>query len=243
MEGPERRNTTTRRLSRLRQPASRHAALIQVKNAAYAWRQAIFLLSYFDPAHQLGQARQLAEDSAGTPFGRAADGLTHIIAGGQFSADGTISGGSGRRFLRWARGPHWYLQQPSPSAVPVPDREVYSKRSPGRRSARPVRKSKLPNQDQDPLISNGPWFHHRTAHQTPDSGVTSPGPIAASVDVSPAVPGPVPGTAPAARPAADRPSAPAAAASPPPAPRGPTHPPPERGASTAVSSEAVRLAA
>ena len=110
---------------RLRQPASRHAALIQVKNAAYAWRQAIFLLSYCNPAQQLEQARQLAEDSAGIPFGPAADGLTHIIAGGRFSADGTIPGASGRRFLGWARGPHWYLQQPSSNAVPaVPDREV-----------------------------------------------------------------------------------------------------------------------
>ena len=113
---------TARRLS---QPATRHAALIQVKNAAYAWRQALFLLSYCDPDCQQAQARQLAEDTAGTRFGPAADGLTHIIAGGQFSADGTIPGASGRRFLGWARGPHWYLQQPSPSAVPnVADLEV-----------------------------------------------------------------------------------------------------------------------
>jgi hypothetical protein len=66
-------------------------------------------------AQQLAQARQLAEDSAGTRLGPAVDGLRHIIAGGQFSADGTVPGGSGRRFLGWARGPHWYLQQPSPS--------------------------------------------------------------------------------------------------------------------------------
>jgi hypothetical protein len=76
-------------------------------------------------AQQLAQARQLAEDSAGTRLGPAVDGLRHIIAGGQFSADGTVPGGSGRRFLGWARGPHWYLQQPSSSAVPaVPDPEV-----------------------------------------------------------------------------------------------------------------------
>jgi hypothetical protein len=41
------------------------------------------------------------------------------MAGGQFSADGTVPGASGRRFLGWARGPHWYLQQPTPSAVPA----------------------------------------------------------------------------------------------------------------------------
>jgi hypothetical protein len=56
-------------------------------------------------AQQLAQARQLAEDSAGTRLGPAVDGLRHIIAGGQFSADGTVPGGSGRRFLGWARGP------------------------------------------------------------------------------------------------------------------------------------------
>jgi hypothetical protein len=119
------RQALTWTVRRLSQPASQHAALIQVKNAAYAWRQALYLLSYCDPAYQLAQARQLAEDSAGTPFGPAVDGLTHIIAGGQFSADGTITGGTGRRFLGWARGAHWYLQQPSPNAVPgAPDLEV-----------------------------------------------------------------------------------------------------------------------
>jgi hypothetical protein len=100
---------------RLTQPASGHAALIQVKNAAYAWRQALFLLSYCDPAQQLAQARQLADESAGTRLGPAADGLAHIIAGDRFAADGTIPGGAGRRFLGWARGPHWYFRQPPPS--------------------------------------------------------------------------------------------------------------------------------
>ena len=46
-------------MRRLSQPATRHAALIQVKNAAYAWRQAIFLLSYCDTGQQLAQAGQL----------------------------------------------------------------------------------------------------------------------------------------------------------------------------------------
>ena len=102
---------------RLAQPAAdRHAALIQVKNAAYAWRQAIFFLSYCTPAQQLTQVSQLKDETSATGTGRrlapAVDGLAHVARGGQFSADGTVPGANGRRFLGWASGPHWYLSQP-----------------------------------------------------------------------------------------------------------------------------------
>lgn len=46
-----------RRLSQ--RTTGRHAALIQVKNADYAWRQAIFCLSFCEPADQVSQMCRL----------------------------------------------------------------------------------------------------------------------------------------------------------------------------------------
>jgi hypothetical protein len=95
-----------------------HAALIQVKNAAYAWRQAIFLLSFCEPSVQVSQVRRLGDEiltaGIGTRFSPAVDGLAHVISGGRFSAAGTVPGGHGRRFLGWAPSPHWYFPQRSP---------------------------------------------------------------------------------------------------------------------------------
>ncbi|KAA5837165.1 hypothetical protein F1721_04985 [Saccharopolyspora hirsuta] len=89
-----------------------HAALIQVKNAAYAWRQAVFLLSFCTPEEQQAQVRGLAEAVRGaglTRFEPAVEGLAHVLGGGRFDASGTAPGG-GRRFLGWARGKHWYFE-------------------------------------------------------------------------------------------------------------------------------------
>lgn len=95
-----------------RAPGS-HAALIQVKNAAYAWRQAIFLLSYCELSVQAELVERLRAQVAGsgiaTRFRPAVDGLAHVLAGGRFTSDGTAARGSGRRFLGWAVGRHWYL--------------------------------------------------------------------------------------------------------------------------------------
>lgn len=96
-------------LRRLGQPADRHAALIQVKNTAYAWRQALFLLSYCDPAIQRAHVRRLAEQAAASRFAPAAAGLAHILDGGRFDETGVVPGGAGRRFLGWAAGRHWYF--------------------------------------------------------------------------------------------------------------------------------------
>jgi len=53
---------------RLAQPApNHHAALIQLKNAAHAWRQAIFFLSYCTPAQQLAQVGQLQNETSAPP--------------------------------------------------------------------------------------------------------------------------------------------------------------------------------
>ncbi|MEV0698540.1 hypothetical protein AB0I53_11565 [Saccharopolyspora sp. NPDC050389] len=90
-----------------------HAALIQVKNVAYAWRQAIFLLGFCDPEVQLSQVRELREEVRAhgiARFGPAVEGLAHVIGGGRFTASGVASQGSGRRLLGWAAGRHWYLQ-------------------------------------------------------------------------------------------------------------------------------------
>jgi hypothetical protein len=97
-------------------PANRRARLTAVKNAAYAWRQAIYFLSLCEPSAQAealerlrGQV-QAAGEEFGTRFGPAVDGLALVIAGGQFDAAGTVSPpGRGRRFLGWSAGPHWLL--------------------------------------------------------------------------------------------------------------------------------------
>lgn len=110
-------------IRRLAQPARDwHSALIQIKNAAYAWRQAVFLLSFCDPTVQLAQVGMSREEAhaAGieSQFSPAIDGLAHIIGGGAFTADGTVPTRTGRRFLGWAVGQHWYLSQRAPDSDP-----------------------------------------------------------------------------------------------------------------------------
>lgn len=113
---------------RLALPAPhRHAELQAVKNAAYAWRQAIFFLSFADQQTQRAAVARLAErvDRAGTGhrLGPAVAGLAHVVAGGRFTEDGIVDGGAGRRFLGWAAGQHWYLAT-APARTPLPvDRE------------------------------------------------------------------------------------------------------------------------
>ena len=94
---------------------SRHAALIQVKSAAYAWRQAIFLLSHCEPAVQASLVDRLRQDvlaaSFGTRFCPAVDGLARVVSGARFTEAGAIPDGRGRRFLGWAVGQHWYFAE------------------------------------------------------------------------------------------------------------------------------------
>ncbi|MFI5585835.1 hypothetical protein ACIA5G_12435 [Amycolatopsis sp. NPDC051758] len=93
----------------------RHAALQAVKNAAYAWRQAIFFLSFCDEPAQRAAAARLAESvtRAGLDhrFGPAVAGLAHVVSGGRFTAGGTVEDGPGRRFLGWTTGEHWCLPE------------------------------------------------------------------------------------------------------------------------------------
>jgi len=88
--------------------------LQSVKNAAYAWRQAIFFLSFCGDSEQaevVARLRRLVDASAGdfaARFGPAVDGLDHVISGGQFDDSGRVQApGGGRRFLGWSVGPHW----------------------------------------------------------------------------------------------------------------------------------------
>lgn len=113
------RNTFTWVIRRLAQPThDRHSALIQIKNAAYAWRQAIFLVSFCEPAVQHSQLGLLHDEARAAgidnQFRPAIDGLAHVIRGGTFTASGTVPTGTGRRLLGWAAGQHWYLAQRSP---------------------------------------------------------------------------------------------------------------------------------
>ncbi|GAB1509546.1 hypothetical protein JCM33774_15870 [Actinophytocola sp. KF-1] len=85
----------------------RHAALIAVKNAAYAWRQGIFFLGFCDTATQRATVDWLRPQLHGTRLAPALDGLAAIVAGERFDARGRV--GSGRRWLGWSTGGHWAL--------------------------------------------------------------------------------------------------------------------------------------
>lgn len=95
--------------------SDRHEGLQRIKNVAYAWRQAIFFLSFCTPADQQGAVDRLGElvTEAGLDdrFGPAVTGLAHAVAGGRFTTDGQVEGGPGRRLLGWTTGPHWCLPE------------------------------------------------------------------------------------------------------------------------------------
>jgi len=79
-----------------------------IKNTAYAWRQAIFYLSFCDQSAQSDVLTRLGERSAvlGPRFAPAVAGLRHVAAGDRFNAEGRTARG-GRRVLGWSAGPHW----------------------------------------------------------------------------------------------------------------------------------------
>jgi hypothetical protein len=69
-----------------------------LRNCAYAWRQAVFFLSYCDQATQEAAVARL-------PAHPAVTGLAAVVGGARFHSDGTVDGG--RRLLGWSVGPHW----------------------------------------------------------------------------------------------------------------------------------------
>ena len=84
------------------------------KNTAYAWRQAIFFLSFVDEGQQRSVlADLLGEFAGGDPatFARlrpAFAGLKGVMGGARFDATGRGPNGE-RRFLGWVLGQHWAL--------------------------------------------------------------------------------------------------------------------------------------
>lgn len=87
-----------------------------LKNTAYAWRQAIFLLSLADGRTQeraLAQWRNAWSEAPAEWRGRfepALAGLEHVRVGGRFDSEGRCQ--AGRRFLGWSVGPHWLNAPP-----------------------------------------------------------------------------------------------------------------------------------
>jgi hypothetical protein len=79
-----------------------------VKNAAYAWRQAVFFTSLAgDDVPSILEA--MDKDRAAVPaLGLVVDGLKDIVAGGTFDKEGKSA--HGRRLLGWTLGPHWILE-------------------------------------------------------------------------------------------------------------------------------------
>jgi hypothetical protein len=104
-------------------PPTWRAQLQAVKNAAYAWRQAIYFLSLCPPPAQAealarlrGQVQAAGDEDFQARIQPVTGGLAHVIAGGRFDADGTApEPGGGRRFLGWTAGRHWILAPATPS--------------------------------------------------------------------------------------------------------------------------------
>ncbi|MEV6829938.1 hypothetical protein [Amycolatopsis sp. NPDC051102] len=79
-----------------------------LKNIAYAWRQGIFFLSFCEEEEQRAAVNRLIElVGPADRFAPAVAGLAHVLAGGRFTEEGLVRGGSGRRLLGWTAGPHW----------------------------------------------------------------------------------------------------------------------------------------
>ncbi|HEY3559006.1 MAG TPA: hypothetical protein VGL05_16165, partial [Kribbella sp.] len=89
-----------------------------LKNTAYAWRQAIFYLSFCDGTAQREVLAKLEERAAvlGPRFAPAVTGLVEVAGGQRFDATGRTPGG-GRRLLGWSAGPHWCLAEAQPPLV------------------------------------------------------------------------------------------------------------------------------
>jgi hypothetical protein len=93
----------------------RHAALVANKNAAYAWRQGIFFLSFCDLRTQEATVTWLRPRFTGTRLEPALDGLAAVVAGDRFDDSGTVlhfgpeQVRDGYRWLGWTTGRHWAI--------------------------------------------------------------------------------------------------------------------------------------
>ncbi|TQL61913.1 hypothetical protein FB474_3336 [Oryzihumus leptocrescens] len=90
-----------------------HSTLQMLKNTAYAWRQAVFYLSFCPAEAQLRAIDQfmstLPAEGPAAGLRAVADGLAHVARGGRFDERGFAVGGTGRRFLGWSVGRHWLI--------------------------------------------------------------------------------------------------------------------------------------
>jgi hypothetical protein len=98
-----------------------HAQLQAIKNSAYAWRQAVFFLSFTtDHGRDEALARLRASIADQPPewqqrFEPAVGGLEAVVEGARFDANGKVN--TSRRFLGWSVGHHWLLPERTPAMV------------------------------------------------------------------------------------------------------------------------------
>lgn len=84
-----------------------HQALINLKNAAYAWRQMLFYLSFLPDLPDFVQwARSEVERRAFRRFEPALRGL-ELAASGMASSEAAFASGGGRVFTGWSTDRHW----------------------------------------------------------------------------------------------------------------------------------------
>lgn len=88
--------------------------LATVKDAAYAWRQAVFFLTMSDPGthQQTIEMMRGLPGAAGPPMSVVIDGLEAAIAGPTQRSPGGLGSGAGMPFLGWSVGPHWAVSHP-----------------------------------------------------------------------------------------------------------------------------------
>lgn len=101
-----------------------YAAMQQVKNAAYAWRQMIFYLSFAEP-DETPRFLAWADDHLHTQredfrqrFAPVMGGLRAVVEGARFGDDGWTPTATGRRFLGWTVGQHWLLPARETTSTP-----------------------------------------------------------------------------------------------------------------------------
>lgn len=98
------------------QHSSWRSQLQMLKNTAYAWRQALFFLSFAEAAEQRRTVDELKTRASDQPqdwqrrFAPVIAGLDEILAGARFDEQGRV--GEGRRYLGWSVGRHWLLPPP-----------------------------------------------------------------------------------------------------------------------------------
>lgn len=93
----------------------RHAQLLALKDAAYAFRQMLFFLSVGGPAAEaeglaLIEAEHAAQDAGfRARFAPAMAGLRRVLSGGELPQAGHELHDGARRLLGWTVGSHWLL--------------------------------------------------------------------------------------------------------------------------------------